>query len=98
MMMQLVSSVGAIGSSAFVQPDTHLHEGAGFGATLASVATETVQSLRNAESVSIEALQGRAGAREVVDAVMHAEQTLQTAVALRDKTVGAIQEVMRMSI
>ena len=48
--------------------------------------------------MSIEALQGKADTREVVDAVMSAEQSLQTAVAIRDKIVTAYLEVSRMAI
>ena len=36
--------------------------------------------------------------REVVDAVMSAEQTLQAAVAIRDKIVSAYLEISRMAI
>ena len=56
------------------------------------------RALTRAEQISFAALKGQASAREVVDAVMHAEQTLQMAIALRDKTVAAIQEITRMSI
>jgi len=34
----------------------------------------------------------------VVEAVMSAEQSLQTAVAIRDKVVAAYQEIVRMAI
>jgi flagellar hook-basal body complex protein FliE len=72
--------------------------GVDFAATLRDIASSTVQALGKAEQISVAGLQGKASAREVVDAVMHAEQTLQTAIALRDKTVAAIQEITRMSI
>ena len=52
----------------------------------------------NAEQVSVKALQGDADAREVVDAVMSAEQSLQAAVAIRDKIVSAYLEISRMAI
>jgi flagellar hook-basal body complex protein FliE len=72
--------------------------GVDFAATLRDIASSTAQALGTAEQMSVAGLQGKASAREVVDAVMHAEQTLQTAIALRDKTVAAIQEITRMAI
>ena len=36
--------------------------------------------------------------REVVDAVMQAQQTLQTAIAIRDKVVTAFLDVTRMQM
>ena len=51
-----------------------------------------------AESASISAIQGKESTRKVVEALMSAEQSLQTAVAVRDKVVQAYQEVVRMSI
>ena len=58
----------------------------------------TVDTLKHAEQVSVQALQGKADTREVVDAVMSAEQALQTAIAIRDKIVSAYLEVSRMAI
>jgi len=48
--------------------------------------------------VSIKALQGDADTREVVDAVMNAQETLSAAIAIRDKIVAAYLDVSRMSI
>ena len=58
----------------------------------------TVGTLEQAEQVSVKALQGEADTREVVDAVMSAEQALQAAVAIRDKIVSAYLEISRMAI
>jgi flagellar hook-basal body complex protein FliE len=43
-------------------------------------------------------MKGQASLQQVVQAVMMAEQTLQTVVAVRDKVVGAYQEISRMQI
>ena len=43
-------------------------------------------------------MQGKESTRKVVDAVMTAEQALQTAVAIRDKVVSAYLEISRMAI
>ena len=70
-----------------------------FGAALTAASESAVGKLHNAESMSLKALQGAdLETREVVDAVMSAEQTLQAAVAIRDKIVSAYLEVSRMAI
>ncbi|KQZ87012.1 flagellar hook-basal body protein FliE [Mesorhizobium sp. Root157] len=69
-----------------------------FSEALSQAATKTVGNLENAEMLSVEALKGNADTRQVVDAVMSAQQTLQAAVAIRDKIVSAYLEVSRMSI
>ncbi len=43
-------------------------------------------------------IQGTATVQQVVEAVMSAEQTLQGAVAIRDKVVAAYLELSRMQI
>ena len=89
---QGVGNAGALrpSSPAAVQPD--------FAQTLAQVANEGVQTLRQAEFTSLQSIRGKASVQEVVDAVMAAEQTLQTAIAVRDKMVSAYQELTRMAI
>jgi flagellar hook-basal body complex protein FliE len=72
--------------------------GASFGALLAEAAGRTVETLQLAEQVSTQALRGEADTRAVVDAVMSAEQSLQAAIAIRDKIVTAYLEVSRMAI
>jgi flagellar hook-basal body complex protein FliE len=69
-----------------------------FGATLKALGSSVSSSLANAEQTATAGILGKVGAREVVDAIMKAEQALQTGIALRDKTVAALQEVSRMSI
>jgi len=72
--------------------------GTSFAEALSQAASKTVNTLQNAEQVSIKALSGDADTRQVVDAVMSAQQALQTAVAIRDKVVSAYLEVSRMGI
>jgi flagellar hook-basal body complex protein FliE len=71
---------------------------ASFTDALAQAANRTVGTLGNAEQVSIQALKGDADTRQVADAVMDAQQALQTAVAIRDKIVAAYLEISRMAI
>lgn len=69
-----------------------------FATLLSRAAGDVVDRLQTAEQVSVTAMQGKADIREVVDAVMSAEQSLQAAIAIRDKIVTAYLEVSRMAI
>lgn len=72
--------------------------GVSFASILGNMATNTVDTLKTAETKSFEAIQGKANTREVVDAVMQANQSLQTAIALRDKIVTAYLDISKMQI
>lgn len=72
--------------------------GADFGAMLMQMTSEAANVVRNAEATSVAGIQGRASVQQVVEAVMSAEQTLQGAVAIRDKVVAAYLELSRMQI
>ena len=73
-------------------------KGPGFGEVMAEMAGGVVSRLNQAEYISMKAVQGEANTREVVDALMTAEQSLNTASAIRDKIVTAYLEVTRMQI
>jgi flagellar hook-basal body complex protein FliE len=70
----------------------------GFDGVLQQVATDAISTMKTGEAASISYIQGKVSAQSVVEAVMSAEQTLQMAVAVRDKVVQAYQEVSRMAI
>lgn len=72
--------------------------GASFADVMQSMGAEVVGNLRTAEVQSFKAIAGEASTREVVDALMAAEQSLQTAIAVRDKLVTAYLEITRMQI
>jgi flagellar hook-basal body complex protein FliE len=69
-----------------------------FGDVLAGAAQASMGSLRAGEQASLRALAGKADVAQVVQAISAAEVTLQTAVAVRDRVVGAYQEIIRMQI
>jgi len=69
-----------------------------FGQMLSQVATDAVSTLKQGEAAAITGIEGKASVQQVVEAVMNAEQTLQTAVAIRDKAVSAYQDISRMAI
>ena len=69
-----------------------------FADILSQAATKTVNTLQGAEQMSIQALKGDADTRQVVDAVLSAQQALQTTIAIRDKIVSAWLDISRMQI
>jgi flagellar hook-basal body complex protein FliE len=71
---------------------------ADFGSVLAQVTQDTIGKLKGAEAASISGLQGHASVQQVVESVMDAQGSLQTAIAVRDKVVSAYQELSRMAI
>jgi flagellar hook-basal body complex protein FliE len=97
------TSLGVGGTSAVsntqtaaLGPGANVSEAAGadFGAMLSQVASDAAGTVR----ISIDGVQGRATTQQVVEAVMQAEHTLQSAVAIRDKVVAAYLEISRMQI
>jgi len=72
--------------------------GGDFSSVFADVAASAVGALKAGETAAIGGITGTASVHQVVQAVMNAEQALQTATALRDKLVAAYQEVSRMQI
>ncbi|MGI9406994.1 MAG: flagellar hook-basal body complex protein FliE [Hyphomicrobiaceae bacterium] len=69
-----------------------------FSSVLAEVTSGVVSDLRSGERAAISGMNGNASVQHVVEAVMTAEQTLQSAIAVRDKVVSAYQEISRMAI
>jgi flagellar hook-basal body complex protein FliE len=69
-----------------------------FGSFLAQLVANTASTLKAGEATAVAGVTGQASTQQVVDAVMTTEQTLQTAIAIRDKVVSAILELSRMSI
>ena len=72
--------------------------GTDFGGMLASVAASVGNTLRQAEDAAVAGIAGELSPQQVVTKVMAAEQTLQAAIAIRDKLVGAYLEISRMQI
>lgn len=72
--------------------------GADFANLIGEAVADLAQKLRTAEAVSVAGIKGTASMQDVVEKVMSAEQSLQAAVAVRDKVVSAYLEISRMSI
>jgi flagellar hook-basal body complex protein FliE len=69
-----------------------------FGSFLAQMAADTANTLKVGEATALAGINGQVSTQKVVEAVMTTEQTLQSAIAIRDKVVSAFLELSRMSI
>jgi flagellar hook-basal body complex protein FliE len=73
-------------------------DGVSFSDFLKQTASDTIDTLKGSEKASAAAVTGEADLTDVVQAVNSAELTLQTVVAVRDRLIGAYQDIMRMPI
>ncbi len=98
-------------ASAYAQAATRILEGGAAGAaagpstsgpSFADLVKDSINSAidttKASETVSINAISGKADVVDLVTAINDAEMTLQTVVAVRDRVVQAYQEIMRMPI
>ena len=69
-----------------------------FSAAMSAAAKGVARSLVDAEAAAIKGVNNQLPIRDVVEAVMQAEQSLQAAIAVRDKVVAAYMEISRMQI
>jgi flagellar hook-basal body complex protein FliE len=72
--------------------------GPSFIDVLKGTASDMFGELKNAETMSYDGITGKASTRDVVDAVMNADRSLQTAIAIRDKVVSAYLDITKMPI
>ncbi len=72
--------------------------GADFASVLTDLAKQTASNLKASEDTAIKGIQGQAPVQDVVQSVMRAQTSLQTAIALRDKAVSAYQSLITMPI
>jgi flagellar hook-basal body complex protein FliE len=59
---------------------------------------EAFNNLKAGEAAAISGLQGQTSVQNVVETVMTAERSLQTAISIRDKLVSAYQSISQMAI
>jgi len=95
-----ISQVGSAASAGAATPAAPVAGAGGpdFANILGSLFSDTTSTLRAAEATSIAGVKGQASTQQVVEAVMSAEQTLQAAIAIRDKVTAAYLELSRMQI
>jgi flagellar hook-basal body complex protein FliE len=87
-----------VGSSIPTKPAAQAAATPDFSSVLAEMASHTVSDVRTGEQMALKGIQGQAPVQEVVQAVMQAQTSLQTALAIRDKVITAYQELIRMPI
>ena len=101
-MIDPLSAIGAATGQALsgpsAPPAAAPSVGQSFSETLGQVAGNAVDSLKHGEAAAIQGIAGSAPPLKVVEAVMDAQRTLQATLAIRDKAVGAYQEITRMAI
>jgi flagellar hook-basal body complex protein FliE len=69
-----------------------------FGNAITQAFGEAIQVGHNADNQTMKAIGDGGNFTEVVTALSHAEMTLQTATAIRDRVVQAYQDIMKMPI
>jgi flagellar hook-basal body complex protein FliE len=72
--------------------------GGAFGPMLQRALSDAVETGHTAETKAMQAISGEGNLTDVVTALSHAELTLQTATAVRDRVVQAYQDIMKMPI
>lgn len=69
-----------------------------FASLVKSQVTDTIGAMQGGENATVGAIAGTMDTQSVVEAVAQAELSLQKLTAIRDKVIGAYQEIMRMPI
>ena len=85
------SAATASASSTAAPPTT-------FSQFLDGAVKDAFHTIRQGETMTSKAVQGKASMINVVNAVNNAELTLDTVVAVRDKVISAYQSIMQMPI
>ncbi len=94
----VASALSGVAPAAPVATAAAAPAGSDFLSVMSKVASDAVGNLKGAEAAAAQGLQGKADTQTVVGQVMSAQESLQTALAIRDKAVAAYQDVSRMSI
>ncbi len=99
MAASLYGKISSLKNDSAITPSSQgASQGISFGDLLRNTAESTVDVMKQSEKVSAQAITGNADLNDVVRAVSSAEITLQTVMAIRDRAVSALQEILRMPI
>jgi len=90
------ADIGSVRSAQVAAPSAS--QSPDFASVLAKAALSAIDTLKAGEATAISGIQGKASVQQVAEQVMSAEQTLQTAIVVRDKVVAAYLELSRMQI
>jgi flagellar hook-basal body complex protein FliE len=96
--LKLPSVTGAGRADTAISPAGGAGAALDFAGLLGDAIAGVAEKLRGAEAMSISGIKGMASTQDVVEKVMAAEQSLQAAIAVRDKVVSAYMEISRMAI
>jgi flagellar hook-basal body complex protein FliE len=88
---QVLSAYGSQASQA-------ASSGTDFSSMVGNAAETALQTLRQSEQITTAGVAGKADVQQVVQALGDAEVTMQTVVAVRDKVMGAYNDIMRMTV
>ncbi|MEM9839894.1 MAG: flagellar hook-basal body complex protein FliE [Pseudomonadota bacterium] len=69
-----------------------------FGDAMKATAMKQIETVQASEQTTMAAMHGQASLQEVVQATVKAELAVETALAFRNKTIEAYQEIMRMPV
>jgi flagellar hook-basal body complex protein FliE len=69
-----------------------------FGEMVGDATKSALNTIRTSEQVAAAGVSGNADVQQVVQALSDAELTMQTVVAVRDKVLGAYNDIMKMTI
>ncbi len=103
-MLSAVTRIPTVGETQALRPaeptatQTRPDPTASFAEVLATLSRNGIRTMETAEATAIRGIHGGASVQDVVEAIVTAEQTLQAAVAVRDRVVAAYQEISRMAI
>ena len=103
-MIESLSALGLSGSNLSVAAPqastapTPSSGGTSFEDALGQAIGSAVGALQTGEAVAIQGVEGATPPMKVAEAVMGAQRSLQSLLAIRDKLVSAYQEITRMAI
>jgi flagellar hook-basal body complex protein FliE len=90
-------SLGAGAPTPGTEQKAAVTAGQNFGQVFDQVG-EVINNLKAGEAAAISGLQGQTPVQNVVESLMTAERSPQTAVSIRDKVVSAYQSISQMAI
>jgi flagellar hook-basal body complex protein FliE len=85
-------------SSAYATPAPRQAASTDFGSMVSEAAKSAIDTVRSSEQVATAGVSGTADVQQVVQALSDAELTMQSVVAVRDKVLGAYNDIMKMTI
>jgi flagellar hook-basal body complex protein FliE len=85
-------------ASAYGKPAPSSAGATDFGSMVGDAAKSALDTLRTSEQAATAGVTGGADVQQVVQALSDAELTMQSVVAVRDKVLGAYNDIMKMTI